>query len=198
MSTVNLMDSTLPEMWANASYEQDSFSISKHHCDKMMYVCFTGVTNFLAAMKSREYPMAFKFVMPNSEFLAAAIIQYIPSEDGPGHWNYTWTFDAEDIPDDARVSSIDNPMTWQYFRAVGGKKYGIAFDGGSEGICMVRLVHSINQWLEDNASETEEMAIVLDGIFQARVAVEGGEKVKALEIIGETKAIIKDDSVSEM
>lgn len=193
------MDSNLPTIWSKIIYDQDGFTLSATHCDKMMYVLFTGVSNALKAMKNKEYPVAFELDMPNKEFVGAAIVQFIPGEDGnPGHWNYVWTFDKEDIPSNARVQSITNTLTWVYFRACAGAKYGMTFEPNTEGIAMSRLLWCINQWLEDNANENEEVGIVLDGIFEARVAVEDKEKVKSLEVIGETKAIIKDDADIEV
>lgn len=201
MAMVNLADSSLPAMWSKIIYDQDSFVISANHCDKIANVLFTGVSQALANMKSKEHPVAYVFETATGEFLAAGIVEWIPEEadEGqPGHWNYSWSTDKADIPDNARVSSISNPMSWSYFRGVGGQKYGMAFEPNSEGALMTRLISCILQWLDDNASETEENGLIMDGVFQARVAVEDGEKVKSIEMIGETKAIIKYDAGNEV
>jgi hypothetical protein len=55
----------------------------------------------------------------------------------------------------------------------------------------------IHKWLDENAKEGEEVSIELDGTFQARVAIEGGEKVFAIEPAGEIKMLIKDDTAIE-
>ena len=200
MSMVNLMDSSLPAMWSKIIYDQDGYVISANHCDKVAYCLFTGASQALSGMKSKDYPVAYTFESANGEFLAAGIAEWIePVEDEkqPGHWNYVWTLDRSDIPDNARVNSITNPMTWSYFRGVAGQKYAMAFEPNSEGALFTRLIAVILQWLDDNASEDEEVGIMLDGVFQARVAVEDGEKVKAIEMIGETKQIIKFDMDNE-
>ena len=49
----------------------------------------------------------------------------------------------------------------------------------------------------ENASEKEEVGVELDGVFQARVAVEDGKKVFAIEPAGEIKVLIKDDASIE-
>ena len=55
----------------------------------------------------------------------------------------------------------------------------------------------LNQARRFYASETEEVSIEQDGVFQARVAIEGGEKVFAIEPAGEIKMLIKDDTSIE-
>jgi hypothetical protein len=55
----------------------------------------------------------------------------------------------------------------------------------------------IKKWLDENAKEGEETVIECPGLFQARVGIEGGEKVFAIEADGEIKNIIKDDAAIE-
>ena len=55
----------------------------------------------------------------------------------------------------------------------------------------------LKKWLDENAKEGVEVKIEQDGIFQARVAVENGEKVFAVEADGEVKNLIKDDTADE-
>ena len=59
------------------------------------------------------------------------------------------------------------------------------------------LLQQIYKWLDENAKEGEEVIVEQDGIFQARVAVENGEKVFAIEPAGEVKMLIKDDAAIE-
>jgi len=55
----------------------------------------------------------------------------------------------------------------------------------------------LRRWLDENAKENEVVSIEQDGVFEARVAVENGEKVFAIEPAGEVKIIIKDDAAIE-
>ena len=59
-------------------------------------------------------------------------------------------------------------------------------------------IAQIKKWLEANAVEGEEVGVELDGIFQASVAVENGEKVFSLVPDGEIKKLIKDDAAIEV
>ena len=62
---------------------------------------------------------------------------------------------------------------------------------------LVFMFEQLKKWLDENAAENEIVTIELDGVFQARVSVEGGEKVFAFEADGEIKNLIKDDAAIE-
>ena len=47
------------------------------------------------------------------------------------------------------------------------------------------------KWLDNNAVDGEEVGVEMDGVFQASVAVENGEKVFSIVPDGEIKKIIK-------
>lgn len=196
---VNVSDSSLGENFSRALYDQDGYDVAAAHVDKLLDVFFTGISEYLHGAKTKEYPVAYCIEAKNGEFVVAAIVQYVEGTDGqPGHWNYVWTPYKEDVPNNAKIEKNSNPLTWVYFRGVSNSKYSFGFEPNSEGIICARTFMSISQWLEDNADENEEVGIKQDGVFQARVAVENGEKVKAIEVIGETKALIKDDAASEV
>lgn len=201
MAIVKLQDSSLPAMWAKMIYDRDSFVISASHCEKIATVLFTGAMTAVAAMRSKEFPTAYTFEDANGTFLGGAVLRWIPEEkdeNQPGHWNVVWVMEKEDVPEDARVNSVTNPMTWNYFRGFAGKKYGMGFDPNSEGTLVTRLLACINQWLDDNASEDEIVGIEVPGVFEAKVEVEDGEKIKAIDIVGETKALVKYDAGNEV
>ena len=58
---------------------------------------------------------------------------------------------------------------------------------------MVVTLEEIKKYLDENAKEGETVGVKLDGIFQARVAIENGIKVFALEADGLIKVLVKDD-----
>ena len=63
----------------------------------------------------------------------------------------------------------------------------------AEGIMWNSMLDIIKQKIKEGV----EVKIEQDGIFQARVAVENGEKVFAVEADGEVKNLIKDDTADE-
>ena len=60
------------------------------------------------------------------------------------------------------------------------------------------FLEQVKKWLEENASETEEVGVEQEGVFQATVSVENGEKAFSLVPEGEIKKLIKDDASIEV
>lgn len=201
MSMLNFMETQIPEMYSRGLFDEKGYDLGAAQTDKMASIFFIGVSNALKDVKSKEYPVAFVFDEPNLELNAAAIVRYIPaeSEDMPGHWNYVWTFEKEDIPENARILRLKDTEFQVYFRTIAAQKFVIGFKTPAALVeCGNFLMKQIKQWLSDNAKDGEETGIILDGIFQARAAVENNEVVRSLEVIGETKALIKDDAGNEV
>lgn len=193
MSIIKLMDSSLPQNWSEVSKDQDAYMMAPVHCEKIAYTLFNGVVDCLAAMKSKEHPVTYTFTKPNGEFVAACTVFYNPTDDkeNADFWNVSWTFYKEDIPEDSFIIDIADTRTWQYFRGVAGSKYSMSFEINSEGIIMTRFLTCLISWLNENYTDDEIVGIELDGVFEAKVGTEDGEKIMTLECKGETKANIK-------
>lgn len=197
---MKLFDSALPQNYSKVLFEEKCSDLAPEHTDKMLNIMFTAVSNLLNQSKSMTQPTAFTFKAVDGSIIAASIIQFFENEDSskPGNWSLVWTFDGADIPETALVIDFNDPQTHSYFRAAAGEKYGIKFEDTASLIdCMVVLIQQLKKWLDDNAKEGSEVMVELDGIFQARVAVENGEKVFAIEPAGEIKNLIKDDVAIE-
>lgn len=197
---MKINETTLPQNYSKALYEERGFDLAKEHTDKITDILFTGVADTLNELKSKEHPTAFVFQNVSGDFVAGAICQYFENEDPekPGNWSLVWTFDESDIPANAVVYSLNNEQTHSHFRGVAGDKHGIRFKYPEAIVTMLTyLLQQIYKWLDENAKEGEEVIVEQDGIFQARVAVENGEKVFAIEPAGEVKMLIKDDAAIE-
>lgn len=194
-------DSKIPNIYSTGLYSEKGYDIAWEHTNKILDIIINGVTECLADIKSKDYPVVFMFKEGEKNFIAAAILEYYPNEDDPnrpGNWNYSWTFNEGDIPENAMIKTpYDNKLA-SYFRSVGMNKYGMEFEKVEWlGDCTVYLLKVIKKWLDDNASENEENGVKIDGLVQFRVAVENGEKVTSIEVDGEIKQLIKDDSAIE-
>lgn len=201
MKEFKLMETQLPELYSRGLYDEYGWDLGASETDKVASVFFIGTSEALKASKSKDYPVAMVFDEPNGTVNAAAIVRYIPSEtkDQPGHWNYVWTCYKEDIPENARVIHLKDDDFQVYYRTVAGTKYNFGFKTPGSMVDMGNfLMKSINKWLTDNATPDDKVMITLDGIFQARAEVEDNEVVKSIEVIGETKAIIKTDATEEV
>ena len=144
--------------------------------------------------------LAFVFREQNEEFIAAAIIEFFEgNKDEIGNWSYTWTFNEEDIPENARKITPYDQEFLSFFRTSAYNKYGMIFDAPDyAGVMFGYLLSVIKKYLLDNASEAEEWGVKLDGVIQFRVVVEDGEKLLSAEADGEIKQIVKDDAAIEV
>ena len=194
-------DTQLPMEASKAIFEEKSFDVGVDHIRKIYDIAVTGAANILQGAKSMEVPTAYVFERFDETFVIACIVQYFENEDdktAPGNWNMTWTFYKEDLPENTKIISINNAQTYPYFRSVSAAKYKMQFqDDGTTATTLVFMFEQLKKWLDENASENEIISIELDGVFQARVSVEGGEKVFAFEADGEIKNLIKDDAAIE-
>lgn len=200
MNTRLLMESTLPDNYSKALFEERNYDLAPEHTNKFAYVLFVGAANLLNLAKSKERPTSLEFVNIDDTLAGAAIVQFFPNEDPskPGNWSLVWTFDFADIPENAKRISIKDPDTHSYFRSIAGDKFGFRFrDTGAIVITLTDLLVHIRKWLDENAKDGDEVVLEDEGVFQARVAVEGGQKVFALEPAGEIKMLIKDDAAIE-
>ena len=197
---MKLYETNLPINYSKGLYEEHSYDLAHEHTDKISYVLFTTVSNILNAAKKKDRPTSFDFVNLDGSLIAAAICQYFENEDPakPGNWSLVWTFNETDIPENTHRISIRDTDTHSYFRAVAGDKYGIKFrDPGALITIFSYLLIQLRKWLDENAKEGEEASVTDETTFQARVAVEDGQKVFALEPTGEIKMLIKDDASIE-
>ena len=197
---MKLFDTNLPAMYSKGLYEEKCSDLAPEHMDKMFDVIFTGTANLLSQAKSKDKATAFTFRKIDGSLIAAAVVQYFENEDkkNPGNWSLVWTFDEADIPENSLLIDFSDTQTHSYFRAVAGEKYGMRFEGVAELVdCLVYALSTLKKWLDENAKENAETSIELDGFFQARVAVENGEKIFAIEPDGEIKNLIKDDAAIE-
>lgn len=197
---MKLFDTTLPQNYSKGLFDEKGYDLSEAHTDKILYTVFTGTSNLLNNAKSKEHPTSFEFTTLDGKVVAVAIVQYFENEDSskPGNWSLVWSFDEADIPAGTNRIQLKDPQSHSYFRAVAGEKYGIRFNDAS---CLINLLtyifEQMRKWLDENAEDGKEVSVEYDAVFQARVAVENGEKVFALEPAGEIKMLIKDDAAIE-
>lgn len=197
---MKLFDTSLPQNYSKGLFEEKNFDLSDTHTDKMFDVLFTATAGLLNDTKNKQRPAVFCFSKIDNSIIAGAICQFFENEDSskPGNWSLVWTFDETDIPENALVMNFKDPQTHSYFRGIAGDKYGMRFkDPTCLTTCLTYALEQLYKWLDENAAEDKEVSIELDGVFQARVAVEGGAKVFAIEPAGEIKMMIKDDAAIE-
>ena len=199
---IKLMESQIPQNYSTGLYSEKDYDVSPDFTNTLADILFTGVAMCLGDVKDRKFPSVFVFEENNSDFIAAAIVEYFENEDDPskpGNWNYTWTWYKDDVPQNAKFYRTTQPELSSYFRGVSQGRYGMAFKDVAAITEVNRyLLIQIKKWLDENAKEGEEVGVEEPGIFQASVVVENGEKVFSLVPEGEIKKLIKDDSAIEV
>ena len=198
---MKLLETQLPGMYSKGLFEEKCLDLAPEHMDKILDTLFTGVSNLLNHSKSLDHPVAFTIRKVDKSFIAGALVQYFDNEDksNPGNWSLVWTFDEADIPEAALKIDFSDLQTHSYFIAAAGEKYGMQFKTDAMLVdCISYALIQLKKWLDENAKEGTEVMIEQDAIFQARVAVENGEKVFAIEPASEIKVLIKIDAMIEI
>lgn len=198
---MKLYDSSLPNNYARGLFDEYNANLGPEHTDKIANITFTATALVLNGYKSKTNPVALRYERADGSMVIAAIVQFFENTDDPdqpGNWNLVFTFDENDIAENTNVISMLNPLVHPYFRSVAGNKYSITFKTTQDIIDLpTYFFEQLRKWLDENTKEGEETSIECEGVFQARGAVEGGEKVFSVEPDGEIKVLIKDDAAIE-
>ena len=195
-----LCDTDLPDHFSRRLFKEKNLDLAAEHLYKVYDAAVTGIANLLSHSKSKDRPTASVIRRFDKVFVVGCVVQFFPNSDdsNPGNWSMIWTFNEADIPENALIIEIENGDTHSYIIAVAGDKYGMKYpDDSSFLACNIIAFLELKQWLDENAKENEEVGVEVEGLFQARVAVENGEKVFAIEADGEIKNLIKDDAAIE-
>ena len=195
MTTVEMMKSTMPEMYSQA-LDGKGMIFSANFANIIGYTLVAAVGDALRNEKQLDKPTAFAFYDGGDRLLVAGLVKYDPSVDAEhpeGSWSYTWTFDPEDIKD-AKVLSLNNVENHRYFVSRAFDKYSMEFRNNFMPIMMNTFIEVLKDWLTSNAKEEEETEFTLTDIFTARCQKEGDEVVMSFEPIGKFVQLIKDDA----
>lgn len=162
---------------------------------------FDSIATYLKYYQSKnDEKITYKMKDEKGDFkMGASLIYQKPEEDSEndsGNWYLEFTFNEEDLEGSSR--EIDN-LSDAYYTVISERANKIMYGSFKSATFMNKLcvvaVDEITKWLDTNASEEEDVSLVLRGIFTASVVVEGGIKVMSI-VPGETiKQIIKNDSV---
>lgn len=195
MAIIKLMETTIPETYQQELDSTDDLIINADFMPKIFSTLFEGVTECLNFAKNKTKACAFIFEELNGNFIAGALVEYHAGKgDDPGNWSYIWTFNKNDIPENAKTMSLSDTQTHNFFYSIASRKCGFTIMAEYMYTVYSTAIKILSKWLDDNASADDINGVQLDGYFQAQVAIEGDEIVKSIEPIGELKVRIKDDA----
>lgn len=201
MANVKFKDSSISEVYS-ASLAQKGSLLGPAHVDKVAKVLFTSITKCIAKIKDTTIPKAIVFTDMSGNFVGAAKIEFIKSDDGTsvvgGQWSYTWTVYEEDIEGCQRIDVSSNSEIKGAFGSDAMSLYNMVFsDPETSVIMMTLLIEMIVQYIRENTHDGEDTELELPGVFKAVGTVEDGKVVIAIIPDGSLKVMIKDDSIAE-
>ena len=196
---MKLSETSMPQNYSKGLLEDKLYDIAPDHTGKFGYILFHGVASLLAANKDKNKPVAFILNRMDGKVVAVAILQFFDNDkNNPGNWSLVWSFDEADVPADAKKIFLKDANSHPFFVAVAANRYDMEFKTEPAIIDLLTyFMEILYKWLDENAKPDEEVVIEQEGVFQARVGFENGEKVFSIEPAGEIKMLIKDDAAIE-
>lgn len=186
------------KMRTDATYDWDP-----NDTEAMYKILFTAVSKFLGFHKSKQNGSVALIINDyKGNLLMGAIVRYIPNDDNPnmpGNWNLSYTLDPEDLKDIA-LKMYSEDIAFHKVMA------DQAMEISGFGFISTMFIEDLTKWciqillevLDKNANEAEEVVIEQADLFIARIAVEDGIKVMAIEPGSKSKQLIKGDAAIEV
>ena len=192
-------ETSIPEDFSRALAKQ-SLLLGAMHSFRMANVLFTGVSNYLSAVKNYQVPKGIIIRSVGNEFLAGAKVEYFANEADPtnpsaGRWDYTWTCYEDDMSGVDCIDLSTNSAVLVYFTSAAQQLYSFRFSALD--VCvisMITILEMIINWVKDNTTQTDSATLVLENCFKATGKVENGKVSIAIIPDGAMKVLIKDDS----
>lgn len=177
--------------------DEKGYDFADNHVEKITNIIFNGIALFLKDAKNVKKPVAVAIEDLNSDLIFAGVVRFHEGSDGnQGSWSLSFTFDKEDLAD-ADVKNVTDPLVQSTFASYAIRTFGMKIDIPEAFVSLIVLTaKSIKQFLDDNAAKSTEAnptQLVLDNVFVGTSGIEDGEVVKAIDVDGAIKAIIKSD-----
>ena len=202
MSKVEFSNSSLIGALRTEVHKKCSGFIDEKVAAASFKAMMCGATAFLATVKSTKTPMALTVTDAENNFIVGAVVEYNESpeekDETSGNWNYFWTFEKSDIPENAVEYDIKSEKTHKIIMEA-AFQYASAKYNGNKGLIDMFTVcfNTLKDYLMEAAQEGDTYELVDPGVFTAQSAVEDGEKVISIVPNRLIKKLIKDDSALE-
>ena len=167
-------------------------------CEMVAKTVFNGITDYLNIVKNKDVPAVVLVQDLKGEKIAFGCVEYDKEEDNEssdGSWQYYWSFNMDDIPENATVYTIDQEPI-QRVIAKRGHNLCCMVVGVLNFLSVLSCItfNIVKDTLDQqNVAEGDEYTIELPGYFESSVAVENGEKVFSITPKEEMKVLIKSD-----
>lgn len=179
------------------------WDMSLEDCLVWMKVATAGITDALNTFKSKDVPVVVLVQDLKGNRIIFACVQYIKADDdsesAQGSWTYFWSFNMDDIPENATIYTLDQEFIQKVIATRGHEMVNMVMTNlpfvAQLTVYMFNILRDTldQQVVEEGDTKTLE----LDGYFDMSVELKKGVKVFSFLPKGEMKMLIKDDAVSE-
>lgn len=202
MATVNIEESSLVSVLIHEVSNRLGGFLDQNMAVKTYKALIVGATRFLSTVKTTKNPVAFLVDDKEGNFVVAGVVEYTEAPDAEdditGNWNFYFTFNKSDIPENATVYNVKSEQTHETICTAAWEYASARFDGTESLINLYILAFEVlRDYMMEGAVEGDVYELVYPGVFKAQSAVEDGEKVVSLIPDGLIKKMIKDDSALE-
>lgn len=183
--------------------QDQSIGLIDERCKELYRVMFATMADILKIFRKKSTPkIAFAMRNENNGFDIGAILTYRAPDEGEeedsGNWYLEFTFDENDLADidpeniydksnDAFNNCVTNELNIISSGSFRDKRFmSIMFTVG---------IDTIKEFLDVNATEGEDIDVIMPGVFTASVSVENGIKYMTITPGEAIKQIIKGDSI---
>jgi hypothetical protein len=194
------MKQTLAESTLGMNYvkalETKNLSWEAQACPPVAQSFIVSIADFLAMVKSKDNKVALAIQNYENVTKFAGIVSYTPAEteDAPGEWSLTFTFDPKDI-EDCQVYTIHDSFFQNVALSSSFKETGLKFNQTCFLVDMFSVfADELYKWLDVNAKDSEVVELECDGYFTAQVAFEEGHKVFSVIPDEEIRQKVKSDA----
>lgn len=197
---INLAESDIPMNYSNVLNSKE-YVWQPSDTEDFYIVLTIAISDFLKRKKSKSETVGLSISDTDGSFKLGAIVGYEPptEEDPSGNWSYAFTFNKEDMKQCTKIYDHSDAAFQTIFNHDAYQEKRMKFDNGE--IVYEILIDAANclyLFLDQNAQESSEVTLVLDGYFEARVTVEDGVKVMSLTPDGAMKTLVKGDKEAEV
>lgn len=202
MATIQLEESALLNSYVHEMGKRFGGFIDPKNVIKTYKALVVSATSFLATVKTTKTPVAFTVEDNEGNLIIAAVVEYNEApeveDDVTGNWNYFWTFDKNDIPENTTCYDVKQKQTHEPIFKAAWEFCSAKFEGTEAMINLFIMSFSLlKDYMLDGAVEGDTYELVYPGVFKAQSAVENGEKVVSFVPDGLIKKMIKDDEALE-
>lgn len=163
-------------------------------------VIMFAISDFLKRKKTKGQDVGFAIRDLDGKFKLGAVVGYEePSmDDTAGNWIYSFTFNEDDMKECQTTYDIGDSAFQYLFVLDAYQEQRMKLDNYQQIYgTIIDAAECIYEFLDQNASESSDVELELEGFFVAKVVVKDGVKHMSLTPSGAMKTLVKGDASTE-